>query len=241
MKTITEHLKTLPEPYSTLALRRVVPGTENRQYKTLRRALLSYCLSWGEGEENAFWDAVDNYAAGSRKDLPEIPAILLAELEPAPAAPACVFEVGKVYSRRDGVRRKVVAIDNHPSIPLIVVSIFPNGEGEEIPGTDFSRRRLNGKLSTGDDASDLIPPAPPKRVVALECADVPPGTVYRTPRASNPHAWGAILSSGKDGITSLSNANSVEDYTWQELMEDGTEILLPGTTVWQKCEKEVPA
>lgn len=238
MKSITEHLKNLPEPYSTLALRRVVKGHENLKFESLRKALLSSALPWGEGQEHEFWNAVDNFVVGFCKDLPEIPAFLLAELEPAPAAPACVFEVGKVYSRRDGEKRKIVAIDDHPDMPLIMVDMLPNGER---PGSEFSRRRLDGRISAIQESkADLIPPAPPKRVVPLECSDVPPGTVWRSSSSPN-DGWAILVAVGKNGPTLLNVHNELEDYTWESLKESGDEILLPGTTVWRKCQKEVDA
>lgn len=229
MKTITEHLKTLPEPYSTLALRRVVAGRENKAYASLTSALMSGAFPWGnENIERDFWNRVDDYARGIRKDLPEIPVFLLAELEPAPTTPACVFEVGKEYASHDGITRKVISVDTSFS-RYPVVARSPNGE--------CSSYTLEGQFACGSPGDrDLIPPAPPKRVVPLECADVPPGSVFRL--IDDPGGYDSTASVNQGGVV-LANRLG-HRFAWEKLQAEW-EILLPNTTVWQKCEKEVDA
>lgn len=240
MKSISEHLKSLPEPYSTLALRRVVAGRGDHERINVGGALMS-AFSWATTEEERlFWNQVYETTVDSRRPLPEIPAFLLAELEPAPAAPACVFEVGKVYKTRRDQERKVAAIDDHPQMPLIVTDVGSDG----VARSDLSRMRLSGRYFTDRDTSDdLIPPAPPKRVVPLGPKDCPPGSVFRCPVFPDGVHMG-MLGVADSGILTANYRELpecfVEHVNWEDL-QAGYEILLPGSTVWQKCEKEVDA
>jgi hypothetical protein len=83
---------------------------------------------------------------------------------------------------------------------------------------------------------------PEPRYVALEPRDVPPGSVFR----NNNDGWNTAIAVTPTGVTLLSQSNTAEDYTLDELRSGSCQInrSIPLTgrwdaTAWSRCEKEV--
>lgn len=78
MKTIEQHLQTLPEPYRTLALKNADKEDLDKEYETLPEALKD-AFHWNKAPEGGdFWSQVDNWAEWQEEmkeyQLPPIPA-----------------------------------------------------------------------------------------------------------------------------------------------------------------------
>lgn len=247
MKSIKEHLQSLPEPYSTLALKNMSEHSQGTwgpdSTEPSVETALSHAFVWASTPEgHAFWKAVER-ACGAWEPWPTIPvetSVFTVAAEPVPPAPACVFKVGKIYKSRGADDRRVVHIN--PSGERPVISLRMASDGTCIDAS--IKHTLGGSYSADGMESplDLIPPAPPKKRVPLGPEDVPPGTVFRGPGFSE-LGWSSILASGskQNGVVIIGTGLKLTVVSYQAMMDGGAEILLPNTTVWQKCEKEVDA
>lgn len=80
-----------------------------------------------------------------------------------------------------------------------------------------------------------LPESP--KMVPLEASDVPPGSYIK--QRSNPY-WSSVITVNPHGVVSAPFGFGLELTTapFQLLFTEGWLILRPGSTTWQKCEKE---
>lgn len=111
---------------------------------------------------------------------------------------------------------------------VLVCSMGGQQEVISLVGTVINNSYYNVKTRR-----PLPEPKPKLKIVPLEVWDIPPGSVFRLPQAAL--IWEASCKIANEAVYLFSNGWT----SYFKLMRDGWEILRPGSTTWEKCEKIV--
>lgn len=140
-----------------------------------------------------------------------------------------------VYDSRDRHREEMETEAHTMTHDEMIAVIAAHRDGKAIEYRYSNRGEWNKvKLPHWDFAAFQFRVAPEPKRVPLGPEDFPPGTVVRVPLISEA-LWVAILFPTKDGLKLADG----DFWSFQYLMH--WQRLLPGTTEWLPCWKEVPA